>query len=86
WEHRFFLAESDYLVPQGNIPTKVPTAMNYKKAGRLMICLVGGGVTINARSVLRQTEFVTMRDDSLTERKQSVQRGEGDLKSRWWWD
>ncbi|QDV16761.1 hypothetical protein Pan153_13930 [Gimesia panareensis] len=83
WGQRFFLSEADYLVPEGNIPTQVPTAMNYKQAGGLMICLVGGGVTINARAVLRQTEFVTTRDDTLAEKKQSVVRQDG---VRWWWD
>ncbi|MCA9021085.1 MAG: DUF1598 domain-containing protein, partial [Planctomycetaceae bacterium] len=43
WRHSFFSNASDYLVPEGNIPRQVPTAMNYKKAGKLMICLVGGG-------------------------------------------
>ncbi|WP_198000475.1 DUF1598 domain-containing protein [Gimesia alba] len=86
WEHRFFSTESDYLVPVGNIPKQVPTAMNYKKAGRLMICLVGGGVTVNARAVVNQTEFVTSRDNSLDEKKTSVLERGQDQTVRWWWD
>lgn len=86
WDHRFFLSESDYLIPQGNIPTQVPTAMNYKKAGGLMICLVGGGVTINAQAVLRQTEFITTRDNSLEEKRQSMRQRTGKKAVRWWWD
>lgn len=86
WQHRFFLTESEYLVPTGNIPTQVPTAMNYKKAGRLMICLVGGGVTINARSVLQQTEFVTARDQALAEKKTTALQHDREQGIRWWWD
>lgn len=86
WDHRFFLSESDYLVPQGNIPTQVPTAMNYKQTNGLMICLVGGGVTINARAVLRQTEFVTTRDNTLDEKRRAVQQRDEQNGVRWWWD
>ncbi len=86
WEHRFFSAESEFLVPEGNIPKQVPTAMNYKKAGRLMICLVGGGVTVNARAVVNQTEFQTSRDQSLDEKlKAASDRGQ-EKTVRWWWD
>lgn len=84
WSPQFFLTATDYLVPAGNIPKQVPTAMNYKRAGRVMICLVGGGVTINARSVVNQTDFVTTRDDSLKEKQTSVLKR--DAQSHWWWD
>jgi hypothetical protein len=60
--------------------------MNYKKAGGLMICLVGGGVTINAQAVLRQTEFITTRDNSLEEKRQSMRQRTGKKAVRWWWD
>ncbi len=86
WDHRFFSTETDFLVPQGNIPKQVPTAMNYKKASRLMICLVGGGVTVNARAVVNQTEFLTSRDNSLNEKKTSVLNRDQKKVSRWWWD
>ncbi len=86
WDHRFFSTASDYLVPQGNIPRQVPTAMNYKKANRLMICLVGGGVTVNARKVVNQTEFQTSRDDSLDQKKTAAFERRGDKTVRWWWD
>lgn len=86
WAHPFFAAESDYLIPVGNIPKQVPTAMNYKKAGRLMICLVGGGVTVNARAVVNQTEFITSRDNSLDQKKAAgLERGQKPT-GRWWWD
>ena len=60
--------------------------MNYKKAGRLMICLVGGGVTINARSVLNQTAFQVSRDMSLEEKQSSVSKRDQQQPARWWWD
>lgn len=86
WYHRFFSTEVDYLVPMGNIPKQVPTAMNYKKANRLMICLVGGGVTVNARAVVNQTEFQTSRDQSLAEKKTASFERRREKTTRWWWD
>lgn len=86
WRHSFFSSASDYLVPEGNIPKQVPTAMNYKKAGSLMICLVGGGVTINARRVLKQTEFLVSRDTSLEEKQSAVTKRAPQQPARWWWD
>lgn len=86
WDHRFFSAESEYLVPQGNIPKQVPTAMNYKKASRLMICLVGGGVTVNARAVVNQTEFQTPKDNTLDAKKAAALGRRGEKTVRWWWD
>ena len=86
WDHLFFSTASEYLVPQGNIPKQVPTAMNYKKAGRLMICLVGGGVTVNARAVVNQTEFETSRDNSLEKKKSEASERRGNKSARWWWD
>ncbi|QDU09269.1 DUF1598 domain-containing protein [Gimesia aquarii] len=86
WDHRFFSSEMDYLVPQGNIPKQVPTAMNYKKASRLMICLVGGGVTVNARAVVNQTEFLTSRDNTLDQKKNAAIQRRGENTTRWWWD
>ncbi|WP_298863869.1 DUF1598 domain-containing protein [uncultured Gimesia sp.] len=86
WDHRFFSTASEYLVPQGNIPKQVPTAMNYKKASRLMICLVGGGVTVNARRVVNQTEFQTSRDDTLDQKKTAAFERRGKKTVRWWWD
>ena len=86
WVPRFFSSEMDYLVPMGNIPKQVPTAMNYKKANRLMICLVGGGVTVNARAVVNQTEFQTSSDQSLAEKKRTAFERRGEKTTRWWWD
>lgn len=86
WYHRFFSAESESLVPVGNIPKQVPTAMNYKKAGRLMICLVGGGVTVNARAVVNRTEFLTSRDNILDEKKSAAFDRNPEKAGRWWWD
>jgi len=86
WRHSLFSTASDYLVPEGNIPKQVPTAMNYKQAGRLMICLVGGGVTINARSVLNQTGFQVSRDTSLEEKQSAVLKRDSQQPARWWWD
>lgn len=86
WRHSLFSSASSELVPEGNIPKQVPTAMNYKKAGRLMICLVGGGVTINARSVLNQTAFQVSRDTSLEEKQSAVSKRDLQQPVRWWWD
>ncbi|WP_339683628.1 DUF1598 domain-containing protein [Gimesia maris] len=86
WRHSLFSSASSELVPEGNIPKQVPTAMNYKKAGRLMICLVGGGVTINARSVLNQATFQVSRDTSLEQKQSSVTKRDQQQPVRWWWD
>ncbi|OYW17579.1 MAG: hypothetical protein B7Z55_12255, partial [Planctomycetales bacterium 12-60-4] len=72
---------------QGQIPKQVPAIVNSKRASSGMIVgLVGGGVTINPRSLLRSASLEdapSRRLDAVRNEHLSAPRVESHA---WWWD
>ena len=84
WSMELFLDEAKTPLAKGNSPSKVASVCNYRKAGRSIIGLVGGGVSISPNQLLRQVSFERQGNREL---ESSVRDSAptDDLKT-WWWD
>ncbi len=84
WSMELFLDEARAPLAKGHSPSKVESVCNYRKAGRSIIGLVGGGVTISANRLLRQVEFIREGNRELEGSvRDSVPPAE---LHTWWWD
>ena len=85
WKMTTLLDETRLSLPAFNAPQKVPSMVNYKRAGNSVIGLVGGGVTIQPQQTVAKlmTEAPAgQRLDAARQTMLSSDRG----KARWWWD
>lgn len=84
WSMELFLDEAQTPLAKGNSPSKVESVCNYRKAGRSIVGLVGGGVSISPNKLLRQVEFEREGNREL----ESKVRGSvpPDDLGNWWWD
>ena len=87
WSMELFLDADRMSVGEGNAPRQVPTAFNTRTAGnRLIIGLVGGGISIDPMTTVRKIELTS---DAAT-RLEGIRTGafpkERAEKSSWWWD
>lgn len=85
WKMETFLDEGRLSVPAYNAPKKVPSSVNYKRAGSSIVGLVGGGVVIRPNQIVRHSVVPATPDqrlDSAREMAQSTPRGD---THRWWW-
>ena len=84
WSMDLFLDESLTPLATGNAPSKVASVCNYRKAGRQIVGLVGGGVTISPNQLLRQVSFERQGNRELDS---SVRDSVPPVELRtWWWD
>jgi len=86
WKMATLLDESQLSVPTYNAPKKVPSSVNYKRAGSSIVGLVGGGVVIRPNQIVKHSVLpatAEQRLDSAREMAGSVPRSD---THRWWWD
>lgn len=83
WQMRLFLDEATAKLVAGNAPREVESAVNFRNKGRLIMGLVGGGVTISAQQIIRSAEFDKSNTRTLTV---SHIQAEAPPESIWWWD
>ena len=86
WKMTTLLDKQRLVVPTFNAPKQIPSSVNYKRAGKLIVGLVGGGVIIQPsqaldRSMTPATEL--QRLEAVREVAASAPRSE---THRWWWD
>ncbi len=84
WQMPLFLDAERATVAQGQVPKTVDSSFNTRKAGRVVIGLLAGGVTIDTRSLLEATPILESTDRTLTG-PAATSKPTGDL-SNWWWD
>jgi hypothetical protein len=86
WKMATLLDAQRLGVPTFNAPKQVPSSVNYKKAGSMIVGLVGGGVLIHPNQTLNKSitpATSTQRLDSVRDIATSAERSES---HRWWWD
>ncbi|HEY4261913.1 MAG TPA: DUF1598 domain-containing protein [Schlesneria sp.] len=86
WKMVTLLDEQRLGVPTFNAPKQVPSSVNYKKAGSMIVGLVGGGVSLHPSQTLNKSMVPATdgeRLDSLRQTAKSIERRES---HRWWWD
>jgi hypothetical protein len=86
WKMATLLDKERLVVPTFNAPKQIPSSVNYKRAGNLIVGLVGGGVIIQSgqtlnRSVTPATDL--HRLEAVRDVAASAARNE---THRWWWD
>ena len=84
WQMSLFLDAKRTTVAQGQVPKTVDSSFNTRNAGRVVIGLVAGGVTIDARSLLNSTPLIESTDRLLTGPAAASQPTAE--RTHWWWD
>lgn len=86
WKMTTLLDEQRFGHPVFNVPKKIASLVNYRRAGSKIVGLVGGGVTIHPQHVLDKaasTSSSGQRLDSIRTSAGSAKRSE---THPWWWD
>lgn len=84
WSMELFLDEAKTPLAKGNSPTNVESVCNFRRAGRTIVGLVGGGVSVKANQLLRQMPFEREGNRELESSvRESVPPAE---LNNWWWD
>ena len=86
WKMTTLLDDQRFGHPTFNVPKKVASLVNYKRAGSNIVGLVGGGVTIRPQQVLNKAASSSsggQRLDSIRTEAASAKRSDS---HPWWWD
>lgn len=86
WKMTTLNDEKRLTVPTFNAPKKVPSAVNYKKAGSSIVGLVGGGVVISPSQVVNRTVTAAPPEQRLDSARQIAASANRSEAHRWWWD
>ena len=84
WRMSVFLDESLTPVVRLKSPSRLASVFNTRRSGSLIVGLVGGGVTIQPRDVLRQVSFDRKGNRELGDRV--LESAPAKTQTRWWWD
>ena len=85
WQKSFFLDGQKMQIEAGEIPKAVRSMCNYKMANRRMVIgLVGGGVTINPRQTVRQMKFQPSADNRLNQLQKNIAIEKPPAAHAWW--
>jgi hypothetical protein len=83
WRMSLFLDSAKAQLLEGNVPKEVDSAVNFRKKGRIIIGLVGGGVTISAQRIVRSVPFDSSSANTLNA---SLADAAAPAEAIWWWD
>ncbi len=86
WKMATLLDESRLGVPTYNAPKKVPSSVNYKRAGSSIVGLVGGGVVIRPNQIVKHSVTPATADQRLDSARELAGSSPRDDAHRWWWD
>ncbi|MCH7989025.1 MAG: DUF1598 domain-containing protein [Planctomycetes bacterium] len=85
WQKSFFLDVEKMPIEAGEIPREVLSTANYKMANRRMVIgLVGGGVTINPRQTVRQMKFRLSAGNRLNQLQKDIAAEKPPAAHAWW--
>ena len=86
WKHELLLDQNRFAYPTFDTPKKIPSSVSYKRAGNLVVGLVGGGVTVNPQRAL-DTAIIASSDSTVLDKsRMAVTSGTRIDTHRWWWD
>lgn len=86
WKMATLLDEQRLGVPRFNVPKQVPSSVNYKKSGSMIVGLVGGGVVISPMQTLKQSLTAPAEGQRLESTRQLAVSAPRSDAHRWWWD
>jgi hypothetical protein len=87
WQKSFFLDAQKIQIESGIIPKAVLSTANYKMANsRMVIGLVGGGVTINPRQTIRRMKFEPSAGNRLNQLRKNIAAERPPAAHAWWWN
>jgi hypothetical protein len=86
WKMATLLDEQRLGMPTFNVPKQVPSSVNYKRTGSMIVGLVGGGVVISPAQTLKQSLIPTTEGQRLESTRQVAASAARNEAHRWWWD
>jgi hypothetical protein len=86
WAMQVFSDPEQSSYSRGNAPRSVASLVNAKRAGNLVIGLVGGGVVISPRSLLRSDAWKPERGERLEGQRVAADEAKRSAEHPWWWD
>lgn len=86
WKADLFMDEKSVNLATRTVPTHVRSAFNYKMSGRrLVLGLIGGGVQIQPRRIVR-ANLETSTDNELESARDNYGTSVPSDSDQWWWD
>ena len=86
WKMALFLDEEKALLAKRNVPRQVPSVANFKSAGKVIVGLVGGGVTVNPLQTANNLEYRSDSDGKLKSTRTRTADQMPPAEHPWWWD
>lgn len=83
WNPGLFLDEAQATIVKCNVPRQVMTVATSRSAGKRVIGMLGGGVTIDPFHVIASVKYEPDGAGTVEEARKSA---EGKGGERWWWD
>ena len=85
WKQELFLDASRLNHPKFEVPKKVPSQVNYKRAGNVVVGQVCGGVVVFPQKTYEST-IAVWQNSELSEGHKSASASRKHDIIRWWWD
>lgn len=86
WAMEVFSDPEQSSYSRGNAPRSVASLVNAKRAGNMVIGLVGGGVVISPRSLLRSDAWKPESGERLEGQRAAAAEAKRSAEHSWWWD
>lgn len=86
WKQTLFLDESRLKYPVFEVPKMVPSQVNYKLSGNVVIGLVCGGVVIHPQQAYDSVSAKARNSADLNAIRSSASTAVRNESRRWWWD
>lgn len=84
WDHSFLSKVA--RTAKGNVPSEVPSIVNHRVIGqRHVVVGVSGGVTVNARTAIKEVALVA-NGGGITSDRESARPRVPNSSPSWWWD
>lgn len=86
WSQELFLDESRLTFPVFDVPKMVPSQVNYKQAGNIVVGLVCGGIVVHPQQAYDAVTAKAKNSAALGAIRSSVSTASRNESHRWWWD
>lgn len=85
WKRDLFLDEARLKHPLFDAPQKVPSQVNFRRAGNMVVGQVCGGVVVLPQKTYDRSK-VSVEDTDFTDSRNQLHGQSRESDHRWWWD
>ena len=86
WKQELLLDEARLTYPVFNVPKMVPSQVNYKQTGNMVVGLVCGGVVLHPQQAYEAVSANARNSTALAAIRSSAAAAPRNKSRRWWWD